>query len=215
MRGPMVMPGYWRRPEATAETITPDRWLRTGDIGRMDERGFVFIEDRKKDMILVSGFNVYPNEVEAVVAAIPGVLEAAAVAQADEHSGEVVAVFVVSKDPALTERANIDKCRPPGNREPAEDEVQTCTPYLERQIEIIHPPVIVTLGRPATQYMLQTKNSMGKMRGVWHEWRGIKLLPTYHPAYVLRSYTEETRRAVWDDLQKVMKHLGLPTRAQK
>jgi len=91
--------------------MLPDGWLRTGDIGHMDERGFVYIEDRKKDMILVSGFNVYPNEVEAVVAAIPGVVEAAAVAQADEHSGEVVAVFVVTKDPALTERDIINKCR--------------------------------------------------------------------------------------------------------
>jgi long-chain acyl-CoA synthetase len=111
VRGPQVMHGYWNRPDETALVMLPDGWLRTGDIGHMDERGYVFIEDRKKDMILVSGFNVYPNEVEAVVAAIPGVIEAAAVAQADEHSGEVVAVFVVSKDPALTERAIIDKCR--------------------------------------------------------------------------------------------------------
>ncbi len=111
VRGPQVMRGYWNRPDETAMVMLPEGWLRTGDIGRMDERGYVFIEDRKKDMILVSGFNVYPNEVEAVVAAIPGVLEAAAVAQADEHSGEVVAVFVVSKDPSLTERAIIDKCR--------------------------------------------------------------------------------------------------------
>jgi long-chain acyl-CoA synthetase len=111
VRGPQVMRGYWNRPDETAMVMLPEGWLRTGDIGHMDERGYVFIEDRKKDMILVSGFNVYPNEVEAVVAAIPGVVEAAAVAQADEHSGEVVAVFVVSKDPALTERAIIDACR--------------------------------------------------------------------------------------------------------
>ncbi|HEY6454527.1 MAG TPA: AMP-binding protein [Steroidobacteraceae bacterium] len=111
VRGPQVMRGYWNRPDETALVMLPEGWLRTGDIGHMDERGYVFIEDRKKDMILVSGFNVYPNEVEAVVAAIPGIVEAAAVAQADEHSGEVVAVFVVSKDPALTERAIIDRCR--------------------------------------------------------------------------------------------------------
>jgi long-chain acyl-CoA synthetase len=111
VRGPQVMRGYWNRPDETALVMLPDGWLRTGDIGHMDERGYVFIEDRKKDMILVSGFNVYPNEVEAVVAAIPGVVEAAAVAQADEHSGEVVAVFVVTKDPALTERMIIDKSR--------------------------------------------------------------------------------------------------------
>ncbi|HVT88777.1 MAG TPA: uracil-DNA glycosylase [Tepidisphaeraceae bacterium] len=111
--------------------------------------------------------------------------------------------------------ANIVKCRPPGNREPAPDEVATCTPYLVRQIEIIHPRVIVTLGRPSMQYMLQTKNSMGKMRGTWQDWRGVKLMPTYHPAYVLRSYTYETRKAVWDDLQMVMKEVGLPLPARK
>src|SRR5262249_7199061 len=79
--------------------------LRTGDVGRFDERGFVFIEDRKKDMIIVSGFKVYPNEIEDVIARCPGVLEVAAVAKPDEHSGEVVALFVVRKDPALTEQA--------------------------------------------------------------------------------------------------------------
>jgi len=106
--------------------------------------------------------------------------------------------------------ANIVKCRPPGNREPAPDEVATCTPYLERQLEIIRPRVIMTLGRPSSQYMLQTKISMGKMRGQWHAWRAIKLMPTYHPAYVLRNYTYETRAAVWSDLQMVMKELNLP-----
>jgi DNA polymerase len=111
--------------------------------------------------------------------------------------------------------ANIVKCRPPGNREPALDEVETCTPYLVRQIEIIQPRVIVTLGRPAMQYMLQTKISMGKMRGQWQEWRGVKLLPTYHPAYVLRNYVDETRKAVWSDLQLVMKEVGLRLPARK
>jgi DNA polymerase len=106
--------------------------------------------------------------------------------------------------------ANIVKCRPPGNREPAPDETATCTPYLQRQLEIIRPHVIITLGRPSAQYMLQSKLSMGRLRGQWHNWRGIKLMPTYHPAYVLRQYTVETRRAVWDDLQKVMKELNLP-----
>jgi len=111
VRGPQVTVGYWNRPDETAKVMLPGGWLRTGDIGRIDERGYVFIEDRKKDMILVSGFNVYPNEVEAVAASHPGILEAAAVAQPDEHSGEVVALFVVRKDPALTERAVIDFCR--------------------------------------------------------------------------------------------------------
>lgn len=105
------MRGYWNRPDETAKVMLPNRWLRTGDIGRMSESGHVYIEDRKKDMILVSGFNVYPNEVEAVAAAHPGVLEAAAVAMPDEHSGEVVALFVVAKDTTLTEAALIEHCR--------------------------------------------------------------------------------------------------------
>jgi len=110
VRGPQVMRGYWNRADETAKVMFGD-WLRTGDIGRMDDAGFVFIEDRKKDMILVSGFNVYPNEVESVIAAHPGVLEVAAVAQPDEKSGEVVAIFVVKKDPQLTEQALTDFAR--------------------------------------------------------------------------------------------------------
>jgi long-chain acyl-CoA synthetase len=108
--GPQIMRGYWNRPDETEKVMFGD-WLRTGDIGRMDEKGFVYIEDRKKDMILVSGFNVYPNEVESVAAAHPGVLEVAAVAQPDEASGESVALFVVKKDPGLTAEALIDYCR--------------------------------------------------------------------------------------------------------
>ena len=111
VRGPQVMRGYWNRADETAKVMLPGGWLRTGDVGRIDARGYVYIEDRKKDMILVSGFNVYPNEVEAVAVTHPGVLEAAAVAQPDEHSGEVVALFVVRKDPALTEKDVIDYCR--------------------------------------------------------------------------------------------------------
>jgi long-chain acyl-CoA synthetase len=110
IRGPQVMRGYWNRPDETANQMLGD-YLRTGDIGRLDEEGFVYIEDRKKDLILVSGFNVYPNEVEEVVARHPGVLEVAAVSQADEHSGEVVALFVVRKDPNLTEQQLIDYTR--------------------------------------------------------------------------------------------------------
>ncbi len=110
VRGPQVMRGYWNRPEETAAVMFHD-WLRTGDIGRIDEEGFVYIEDRKKDMILVSGFNVYPNEVESVAATHPGVLEVAAVAQPDERSGEVVALFVVRKDASITEQQIIDHCR--------------------------------------------------------------------------------------------------------
>jgi long-chain acyl-CoA synthetase len=111
IRGPQVMRGYWMRPEETEKVMLPGGWLRTGDIGHMDERGRTFLEDRKKDMILVSGSNVYPNEVEAVVAQMPGVLEAAAVAQPDEKSGEVVALFVVKKDPAVTAEDVIAFCK--------------------------------------------------------------------------------------------------------
>ena len=108
--------------------------------------------------------------------------------------------------------ANIVKCRPPGNRAPAPEETAACTPYLQRQVEIIRPKVIVTLGLPATQYILQSTISMGRMRGMWHSYRGIKVMPTYHPAYLLRNYTQEARRAVWSDLQQVMQELGLPVK---
>jgi long-chain acyl-CoA synthetase len=111
VRGPQVMAGYWNRPDETAKVMIGKDLLRTGDIGRIDERGLVYIEDRKKDMILVSGFNVYPNEVESVAVTHPGVLEAAAIAQPDEKSGEVVALFVVKKDPNLTEQELIEHCR--------------------------------------------------------------------------------------------------------
>ena len=111
VRGPQVMAGYWKRPDETARVMIGSDWLRTGDVGRIDQRGLVYIEDRKKDMILVSGFNVYPNEVESVVVTLPGVLEAAAIAQPDERSGEVVALFVVKKDPDLTEQVVIDHCK--------------------------------------------------------------------------------------------------------
>jgi long-chain acyl-CoA synthetase len=111
VRGPQVMREYWNRPDETAKVMLPDGSLRTGDIGRIDARGYVFIEDRKKDMILVSGFNVYPNEVESVAVTHPGVLEVAAVAQPDEKSGEAVVLFVVRKDPNLTERDVIEHCR--------------------------------------------------------------------------------------------------------
>jgi len=111
VRGPQVMKGYYNRPEETAKVMMAGNWLRTGDIGRMDEKGFVYIEDRKKDMINVSGFNVYPNEVEGVAVTHPGILEVAAVAKADERSGEAVALFVVRKDPKLTETDVIEHCR--------------------------------------------------------------------------------------------------------
>ena len=105
IRGPQVMRDYWQQPEETAKVMTPDGFFKSGDIGIMDERGYTRIVDRKKDMILVSGFNVYPNEVEAVVAAHPGVLECAAIGVPDANSGEAVMLFVVKKDPSLTKEA--------------------------------------------------------------------------------------------------------------
>ena len=111
VRGPQVTPGYWNRPEETRRVFTADGFLRTGDIAVIDDKGFVTLVDRKKDMILVSGFNVYPNEVEDIVANHPGVLEVAAIGVPDERSGEAVKVFVVRKDPALTAEALIAHCR--------------------------------------------------------------------------------------------------------
>ena len=110
VKGPQVMAGYWHRPDETAKVIDSRGWLATGDIGTMDERGFVRIVDRKKDMILVSGFNVYPNEIEAVVAMHPGVLECAAIGAPDEKSGEAVKLFVVKKDSSLTATALLEHC---------------------------------------------------------------------------------------------------------
>lgn len=105
---------------------------------------------------------------------------------------------------------NIVKCRPPNNRVPDAVEVATCTPFLERQIEIIRPRVIVTLGLPSAKYMLNdSKLTMGRIRGTWRDWRGIKLMPTYHPAFLLRSYTPANRAAVWNDLKMVMAELGM------
>jgi len=103
IRGPQVMKGYWQRPEDTANTIDTDGWLHTGDMAKMDDAGFVYIVDRKKDMILVSGFNVYPNEIEDVLAMMPEVLEVAAIGVPDEKSGELVKVVIVKKDQSLTE----------------------------------------------------------------------------------------------------------------
>jgi long-chain acyl-CoA synthetase len=109
--GPQVMKGYWNRPDETAKVMTADGAFRTGDIGLMTPDGYVKIVDRKKDMILVSGFNVYPNEVEDVIAMMPGVLEVCAVAAPDEHSGEVVRAVIVRKDPTLTKEQVIEHCR--------------------------------------------------------------------------------------------------------
>ena len=111
IRGPQVMQGYWQNPAETAKCMTEDGYFKSGDIGIMDESGFTTIVDRKKDMILVSGFNVYPNEIEGVVAMHPGVLECACVGVPDEHSGEAVKLYIVKKDAALTEQDILDFCK--------------------------------------------------------------------------------------------------------
>jgi long-chain acyl-CoA synthetase len=111
IRGPQVMAGYWNRPDETAKVMTPDGFFKSGDVGLMNENGFVKIVDRKKDMILVSGFNVYPNEIEDVVAKMPGVFEVAAVGVPDQHSGEAVKLFIVKKDQALTDADIFAYCK--------------------------------------------------------------------------------------------------------
>ncbi|MBY0340291.1 MAG: AMP-binding protein, partial [Rhodocyclaceae bacterium] len=124
IRGPQVMPGYWQRPDETAKVLGEDGFLCTGDIGIMDAHGFVRIVDRKKEMILVSGFNVYPSEVEAVVGEVPGVLEAAAISVPDARTGEAVKLFVVRKDDSVTQEALIAHCH------------ENLTPYkIPHQIE--------------------------------------------------------------------------------
>jgi DNA polymerase len=112
--------------------------------------------------------------------------------------------------------ANILKCRPPGNRDPRAEEIISCLPYLQRQIEIINPEIIVALGAPATKTLLNTTKSIGQLRGQFHEYYAgigrapIKLMPTYHTAYLLRNYSPENRRRVWEDMKKVLAELGLP-----
>ncbi len=116
---------------------------------------------------------------------------------------------------------NILKCRPPGNRDPKLDEIDNCWPFLQRQIKLIQPEVIVTLGAPSSRTLLQTNEAIGKLRGRFHEFRmsedadPIKLMPTYHPAYLLRNYTYDTRKRVWEDMMKVLKELGLPIPEKK
>jgi long-chain acyl-CoA synthetase len=110
-QGPQLMAGYWQRPDETAKAMTADGFFRTGDIGTMDAQGFFKIVDRKKDMVLVSGFNVYPNEIEDIVALMPGVLECAVVGIPDDKTGEAVKLVVVKKDPNLTEADVLDHCR--------------------------------------------------------------------------------------------------------
>ena len=111
IKGPQVMQGYWKREEATKAVMTEDGFFKTGDIGKIDKEGYVYIVDRKKDMILVSGFNVYPNEIEDVLSSHPKILDCAAVGVADDKSGEVVKIFCVKKDPHLSEDEVLSYCK--------------------------------------------------------------------------------------------------------
>jgi long-chain acyl-CoA synthetase len=130
IKGPQVMAGYWQRPDETAKVMTPDGYFKSGDIGVVDERGYFKVVDRKKDMILVSGFNVYPNEIEDVVAQVPGVLECAAVGVSDEKTGEAVKLVIVKKDPSLTEAQVREYCRAnlTGYKQPRTIEFRTDLP---------------------------------------------------------------------------------------
>jgi DNA polymerase len=135
------------------------------------------------------------------------------VGRAGQKLNEMIGAMGLKREDVFI--CNIVKCRAyltdiGKDRPPSEEETAACTPYLVRQMEIVRPKVIVTLGLPSTRYLLKSKDSMTKMRGNWFAWRGIKVMPTWHPAYVLRNYTEQTRGEVWSDLKKVLGELGLP-----
>ncbi len=129
------------------------------------------------------------------------------VGRAGQKLTEMIAAMGLKREQVYI--GNVVKCRPPGNRAPADDEMETCIPTLLRQIEVIRPRVIVLLGLTATRAILRQKLSMSRLRGQWHTFRGIKVMPTWHPSYILRVYTPEVRGQVWNDLQMVMAELGL------
>jgi DNA polymerase len=121
------------------------------------------------------------------------------VGRAGQKLNEMIRAIGLERDEVYI--ANVVKCRPPDNRDPKPDEIATCSPFLVEQIEAIRPAVIVTLGSPATRTLLNTKVGITRLRGTWHEYRGVPVMPTFHPAYLLRAYTEENRRKVWEDLK--------------
>lgn len=127
------------------------------------------------------------------------------VGRAGKKLDEMIAAIGFRRDEVYI--ANIVKCRPPGNRDPERDEVDTCAPFLYKQIETIAPRVIVTLGSPATKTLLDTGVGITRLRGSWHDFRGIPVRPTFHPAYLLRAYTKENRQKVWEDLQAARRRL--------
>jgi DNA polymerase len=121
------------------------------------------------------------------------------VGRAGKKLDEMIVAIGLSREQVYI--ANIVKCRPPQNRDPERDEVETCSPFLIDQIEAIRPRVIVTLGAPATRTLLNTRVGITRLRGSWQSFRGIPVMPTFHPAYLLRAYTPENRRKVWEDLK--------------
>jgi DNA polymerase len=127
------------------------------------------------------------------------------VGRAGKKLNEIIASIGLKREEVYI--ANIVKCRPPGNRDPQPDEVSTCSPFLFAQIDVIKPKVIVTLGAPATRTLLDERIGIKKLRGTWHEFRGVPVMPTFHPAYLLRAYTPENRRLVWDDIRAARKRM--------
>ncbi len=129
------------------------------------------------------------------------------VGRAGKMLDKIIAAMGLAREDVFI--GNIVKCRPPGNRAPAPAEAVDCMPYLQQQIEVIAPEVIVALGATAAKWLLETRDGISRLRGRFHDYRGIPLMPTYHPAYLLRAYTPENRRKVWDDMQMVCKKLGI------
>lgn len=129
------------------------------------------------------------------------------VGRAGQKLNDMIAAMGLKREQVYI--GNVVKCRPPDNRVPADDEMETCLPYLLRQIEVIRPRAIVLLGLTATKAVLKKKQTMSSMRGQWHSFRGIKVMPTWHPSYILRVYTPQVRGQVWHDLQMVMAELGM------
>ena len=127
------------------------------------------------------------------------------VGRAGKKLDEMIVAIGLSREQVYI--ANVVKCRPPQNRDPERDEIATCSPFLTRQIETIRPKVIVTLGSPATRLLLDTRVGITRLRGTWHQFRGIPVMPTFHPAYLLRAYTKENRRKVWEDLRAARSRL--------
>lgn len=132
------------------------------------------------------------------------------VGRAGQKLNEMIQAMGLRREDAYI--ANILKVRPPSNRTPTTLEAEQDGPFLEEQIAIIQPEVIVTLGKPAANFLLRNNEAMGRLRGKWWEFQGVPVMPTYHPAFLLRQYTQENRKKVWSDLQKVMERLSLPTR---